>query len=997
MARRRAKPGWGGLNCGSRALASLLLSAVCLSALDPGHRATQYAHSSWSQRDGQVLGMVHAVTQSVDGRLWVGTEFGLFRFDGVAFSSEELPGTKQVMEQEIEALAPAKDGGLWIGTRSGLSYWKDQELKQYQASSGAGGPGVSSIVVDHTGTVWAGTAGFETGGLCRVQAGRLRCLSTDDGYEGRAVLAMAEDLSGALWVASVNGVYGWNAGDLRRYGQGTFSAIAPSGDGTVLVRSKDGLQELLDGRFVDYALEDAGAGPQARVLLTDHDGALWIGTTGQGLLHQYQGRTDRFTRADGLSGDTVLSLFEDREGNIWVATDRGLDRFRDLPVTTFSKREGLSVDTAGSVSAARKGGVWLGTTQGVNRVADGRITSYHVRDGLPTETVGSLIEDRFGTLWVDTERGLVFLQGGRFQRLDLPGGESIRAVAAAAEDRDGALWLSDLDLGLIRIEGKRIARVIPSSEFGGRRAWALAADRETGGLLLGFEQGGVARYADGRLQGEYATKGAVAEIQVDRDGTVWVATEGGLAQLREGRVTTLTMASGLPCERIHAMVEDTRRGLWLDTPCGLVRISRHELDAWSADPEVKIQPSVFGARDGMHLRATWSGYFRGAAKSTDGRLWFPEFDGVAVVDPEHLRRNELAPPVRIESVLVDQVAHTIQSGMDLPPISQGLEISFEAFSFVDPEQVRFKYKLEGYDEDWQDVGGRRRALYPSLPPHDYRFRVIAANNDGVWNNVGAAVDFSVAPTFYQTAWFRIGSGAGIVVLVWAVCRIRMRRLEAALSMRFEERLRERTRISRELHDTLLQNISGFALQLDGLTKVVTAPLSAKEHLRELRQEAESWLHEARELVWDLRTQASDRDDLAMVIGQIGQQLTEGKDIQFRIGVSGTRRNVQGDTQRNLLRIVQEAVRNAASHSNGTKIDVQLSYPSADRVRIQICDDGRGFDLEAASQKSGHMGLATMRERAQSIGADLQISTSPGRGSTFVIQSPTGLATEPSKS
>ncbi len=975
----------------ARTLLSLLIPSACLTALQPTNSVTQYGHTAWTREQGKLPGAVFAVTQTPDGSLWVGTEFGLFRFDGVTFSPWTPPGGKQLPSQEILALAPAQGGGLWIGTRSGLSYWNGQELRNYQTAVGTNSPTVGAIVVDHAGTVWVGTAGFDSGGICRIQAEELRCLSAEDGYKGGPVLAMFEDKEGSLWAGTADGLYQWNSGEMHRYGRGAFLAVSSSADGSVIAggRATEQVAKLVDGRFVTLY---PSTGRRAHVLLEDHDGALWIGTTGQGLTHAYQGRRDQFARADGLSGDTVFALFEDREGSLWVGTERGLDRLRDLPVTILSKREGLSSDTVGSVFASAKGGVWLGTTQGLNRVVNGRVTAYHTRDGLASETAESLFEDRSGTLWMDSPNGLVFFSGGRFHRLDLPGGQLIRSVAAAAQELSGALWLSDLDHGLILIEGTRIGRVIPWSQFGNRRAWELAADFQNGGLLLGFEEGGVARYDGGRVQAEYPT-GTVTGIQVDSDETVWIATEGGLSRLRNGQMAMLTKEGGLPCEGIHAIAEADDGSLWLNTPCGLVRITRQDLNAWSADPGVKIKPTVLGVREGMHLRARLTGYFRRGAKSNDGRLWFPVFDGVAVVDPKHLRRNEVVPPVKIESILEDEVPRTIEAGISLPPISRGLEIDYTAFSFVDPDQVHFKYKLEGFDDEWINAGVRRRALYPNLPPDDYRFRVIASNNDGVWNEVGASLDFSVASKFYQTAWFKLLGVALIGAVCFGACRLRTRYVEGRLRLRFEERLKERARISRELHDNLLQKIAGLALHLDGLSKIVTAPAAAKDDLRELRREAESWVREVRESVSDLRLQAADEDDLHAAVRQIGEQLTEGKGMEFRVRATGDPRPVEPGIRRNLLKIVQEALRNAVAHSHATEITVDVSYADEYWLNISIRDNGLGFDADAAARKPGHWGLATMRERAQELGAQLSIQSSPGQGTAIEIW---GSATAPSE-
>jgi signal transduction histidine kinase/ligand-binding sensor domain-containing protein len=975
----------------ARTLATFFALATAATALQPDHSLTQYGHTSWSWQDGRLPGAVNAVTQALDGSVWVGTDFGLFWFDGETFSSWKAPVGTQLPDQRIWTLAPAPDGGLWIGTRKGLSYWKGARLDEYLTSQDANAPSVSSLVVDHAGNVWLGTAGFNSGRLCRINAYRMKCYGPLDGYNGGAVQALLEDKVGNLWIGGVGGLFEWNSGGFRHYGPNrSIQAIGKDLDGNIIVLSPGGLSQLTGERLTPYSVEKAIHNAHPEVLFSDRNGGLWIGTAGEGLLHVYQQRVDQFTRADGLSGDTVLRLFEDREGNVWVATDKGLDRFWNRPVTILSKREGLSTDVVVSAFASEKNGVWLGTTQGLNRVWRGRIDANGPRFSFGR--VGSLFEDRSQTLWIDSDRGLAFTESGAVQQLKLSDGQQIGSITAVTQDASD-LWFSDVNHGLTRVEGHKAVSVIPWSRFDNRVAWALEANPVRGGLLIGFAQGGVAVFEKDRVSRWYGHadglgSGAVTDLHFDTDGTAWIATEGGLSQLKNGRVTTLGSNNGLPCAQIHSMVEDDDRNLWLNTPCGLVRITRPDLTAWSDDPKIRVEPKVFGVRDGMHPRPRKYGFFRGAVKSTDGRLWFPELDGVAIVDPRHLPHNLLPPPVEIKSILADQAALTVHPGLKLPHISRELQIDYTAFSFVDPERVLFKYKLQGYDANWINAGNRRQAVYPSLPPAKYVFRVIACNNDGVWNDVGASLDFTVAPIFYQTIWFRLLAAIGLAGIAWMVYSLRVRHLEAKLNLRFEERMKERTRISRDLHDTLLQNISGFALQLDALSKmVVTAPQSARDQLRELRRQAETWLREARESVWELRLPASDQDDLATAIRTAGNEILGRKNIAFEIRISGRRHAVDSQTKQSLIRIVQEAFRNAASHSNAGKIDVHIAWLAGHQLSLEIRDDGRGFDFDEASRKSGHFGLASMRERAREIGAQFQIDASPGQGVRIEIRCP----------
>jgi signal transduction histidine kinase len=358
---------------------------------------------------------------------------------------------------------------------------------------------------------------------------------------------------------------------------------------------------------------------------------------------------------------------------------------------------------------------------------------------------------------------------------------------------------------------------------------------------------------------------------------------------------------------------------------------------------------------------------------------------LAVVDPSHLPENRLPPPVQIEQITAGQTTYPIHSHPELPPLTRELQIDYTALSLAAPEKVRFRYRLEGFDREWMDAGGRRQASYTNLPPKHYHFRVIASNNDGVWNETGASVEFSIKPAYYQTTWFRLASIAGFALLLWSLHGLRLRRMAAQLNVRFEERLAERTRIAGEIHDTLLQNISGFALQLDGLSKTVSAPV--RDRLHDLREQAEQCLREAREFVWDLRSPPLQQKDLSAALRGAGEEIIADRPVQFHMTVRGDRRPAPAKLQEQLLRIVQEATRNAVRHGQATQINMDVAYLDADLIRVQMRDDGQGFDLEEASAKLGHWGLTIMRERARQIGAELKISTAPGHGTEIEIVVP----------
>lgn len=973
-----------------------------LSALDPTRRILHYGHAVWTVQNGGPRGGVFAITQTTDGWLWIGTEFGLFRFDGVRFSPWHAPAGEQLSSQIVTALASSHGGGLWVGTRNAVWFWDGVGMRHYPTTDNPKALPVSAIHEDRDGNVWVGTVGFGAGGLARIEKNRLRYFTPLDGFAGGGVLSIAEDQDGYIWIGCVEGLYRW---DGRRFE--TFTSLggltqvgplvgAQPGE-IILAGLGGGLKRLVDGTLQDYPTPKFSAKIPARVLLTDRNRALWIGTTGQGILHAHNGDGDQFTHADGLSGNTVLSLFEDREGNIWVGTERGLDRFRDLPVIKLSKHDGLSDDSVGSVFAASAGGVWIGTAAGLNRIGNGNeITVYRRSGGLPSNAVGSLFEDRLAKLWIDTPRGLVYGSNGSFHSLKLPGSQQeARAISAFAEEKDGTLWLADLEQGLISVRANAIRHIVPWSSFGGKRAWALEVDPKISGVIIGFAEGGISYYREGAPLRWYTKadglgSGAVTDLHLDREGTLWIATQGGLSQLRNGHLATLTAANGLACDQIQALIEDLDGALWLNTSCGLQAIAETDLIAWAANHDIKIQPRIYAANDGMDSRSTTNGFFRGAARSNDGRLWFPVFDGVAVVNPKSLRPNPLPPPIAVVAIRSDEHTYAIKRDLHIAPIAKELQIDYTALSFVDPDRVRFRYKLEGYDDDWRDVMGRRQAVYPVLSPRHYRFRVMAANNDGIWNKTGADVDFTVDPAIYQTLWFRILCFMAFGAIVWSTHRFRMNRLAREMNARFEGRLRERERIGRELHDTLLQNLAGFAKQLIGLSKTVWKQPQVVKELRELGSDAERLQHEIRESVWDLRDDISEEKDFYETICSTAEKVTRDAGIRLQTTVSGISPTLHPRTQRHLLRIVEEALRNAIHHAAPTEIQLTVTYTTGCQLRICIADNGCGFDLERASHRQGHWGLVTMRERADQAGAEFDLRSAPGRGTQIAIIFPRAL-------
>ena len=601
-----------------------------------------------------------------------------------------------------------------------------------------------------------------------------------------------EDKKGELWLGLQNGLWRWRPGTPEFFSvpDEHFGIIgfAEDEEGHLLFSSHAGVRRLVGSVVESYPSGSAFRGQVTR-MLRDHEGGLWVGTSEHGLIHIHEkDRTDGFSHTDGLSGDYVARFLEDREGSIWVATFDGVDRFREYAIPTISTKRGLSNTLAWSVLASKDGSVWIATSSALNLWKNGYISLFGSRDGtrksdgkLNGEPPDGLFQDSRGEIWVSTPNGQVgYLQDDRFIPIrGVPRG----GVHSITEVPSGHLWIATQRAGLLHLFQGRVLEQIPRDRFGHSDfAKVLVADPSQRGLWLGFNRGGIAYFADGKIRASYSAAsglgdGSVTDLRFGTRGALWAATASGLSRIKDGHVATLTSKNGLPCDKVVATIEDNDHSMWLYLACGLVRITQSELDAWVVHPNRVLNLEIFDTSDGVRGHVTPGGYQPLMTKSVDGKIWFLPWDGVSVIDPHHIPFNKLPPPVHIEQITADHKPYEASSGLRLPPLVRDLEIDYTALSLVAPEKVRFRYKLEGLDRDWQDAGNRRQAFYTNLPPRHYRFRVIASNNSGVWNEEGAALDFVIPPAWYQTLWFRALCAAAFFLFLWAVYQLRVRQMQ----------------------------------------------------------------------------------------------------------------------------------------------------------------------------------------------------------------------------
>ena len=842
-------------------LALLLAHSTCALALDPSLDISQYSHTAWRVRDGFGNGPLHSIAQTHDGYLWLGTESGLLRFDGVRAVLWQPPGDEHLPSNVVQGLLVSRDGTLWIGTGKGLASWKDGKLAQYPEMAGWI---VGSLIEDHEGTVWAGGFGFSGHGrLCAVKDGRPRCSDPGEGVQ-----SIYEDSKNTLWVSTFLGLWRWKPQGPEFFSTGkTFtSGLIEDSDGGLLFGRANGIQRFVNGKIEAYPVGLLARQFGVNSFLRDRDGSLWVGTF-EGLAHLHRGRADVFRQVDGLSGATLHSVFEDREGTIWVATEGGLDRFRDLAVPTFSANQGFPAGLYGSILAARDGSLWFSTSDRLTKWKNSEMTVYDRRgsanlagvvtgvreihdSGLPGQVRG-LYQDSRGRLWITALGGSGYMENDKFVLIKAVTGETKGSIAEGA---DGDLWFSYQNALFHLVNGSRVEQM-PWNTLGIKDVGGLiVGDPLQGGLWIGFPHGGIAYLRHGQIDRSYTAAdglgdGRISHLRLDPERALWVSTEGGLSRIRDGHVATLSAKNGLPCNAVHWSEEDADHSVWLYLECGLARVAASEIRAWVSNPNRTVRLTFFDSSGGVQAKSViFGGSSSTVTKSLDGKLWFSVENGVSVVDPHHLSFNKLPPPVRVEQIIADRKTYwqdwsgDASSHPKLPPLVRDLTIDYTALSLVVPEKVHFRFKLEGQDRDWREVVNERQVQYSNLPPGNYRFRVTASNNSGVWDNEGASLDFSIAPAYWQTNWFRAVCVAAFLALLWAAYQARIRQLRHQ-----ETKLRDvietiPTFAWTALPDGSMDFVNQYWQEFTGLSTEMTigSGWKAAVHPEDLKQYAKKW-------------------------------------------------------------------------------------------------------------------------------------------------------------
>ena len=985
-------------------LVCVLLLRLTLSAahaLDPSKRLTQYAHTAWRIQDGFFPNTPFWISQTKDGYLWVAGNSGALRFDGVRFTPWSIPIASTPGLHPLNVRA----GEFWIAGRGEFAHIRDNVvISRYDL------PGLDAINKDSDGSVWVLSYLDPARTLCQATDAKIRCFGKAEGITIHEVASFIPDGKGGFWIGGDTSLLHWKMGATpeiysprqlqSNVGQIGIHALLADSDGSLLVGIMAagpglGLERFRDGVFTPVVLPNFdGSKLTIEAMIEDSNKNVWIATYGNGIYRIHGQTVDHFGRAEGLSSDSVSDLYESDDGIIWAATSNGIDNFRDLPVTTFSTAEGLGRDGAISVIAAHDGTVWVANLGTLDFIRKGAASSVRV----PGQQVSSLLEDHLGNIWVGVDDGLFLYKDGRFRRIPEPDHHPLGLVVGLTEDIDGNIWAEckGTQRRLIRIRDFKVREEFSESQV--PKAKAIAADPK-GGIWLGTLTGDLTFFRDGIAHTfplNSKSKSWAYQIAVDSDGSVMAASDDGFVVLRAGKVQRLGKDNGLPCDGVNGFAVDDNKNLWLNTPCGFVEIASAEVQRWWMHPDTIVQARLFDALDGARPGRV---SFNPAAKSPDGRLWFVNSVVLQMIDPSRLSGGGTVSPVYVESVVADRKQYKVQDGLQLPPLTRDLQIGYTSPSFLIPQKVKFRYRLDGHDRDWQDAGTRREAFYTDLSPGKYRFRVIACNNNGVWNEQGATLDFSVAPAYWQTNWFRALCVLTFVAMLWAVYQLRVRALkrrQAILEQHQTEILAlneqlikaqeaERMRISGELHDGVLQQITSLTLRLGSVKRQLPPDLEAKVTLSGLQQELIRMGTDVRHLSHELHPALLHEAGLPAALSSYCEEFSKVRGLPVECETDESVKELSPGAALCLYRIAQEALGNAAKYSQAKKVQVRL-IRSDGRISLSVSDDGVGCDVNEL-RKSGGLGVINMRERVHQLNGTFELNSEPRCGTRVKVEIP----------
>jgi signal transduction histidine kinase/ligand-binding sensor domain-containing protein len=993
---------------------SALLWCGCAAALSPELTIKELHHTAWGPGQGAPLGGAVALAQTNDGYLWIASPSGLFRFDGIAFERVELPHDPKLTSLGLFSAFAPRRGGLWVGfTFGGAAFLKDGRWQVFTVADGLPPSTPWQFAETPDGILWV-----ETGrDLARFDGVRWKMVGSEMGLPASDNPILFVDSQGTLWAGGGNALFFLRPGERRFRNQ---PVVVPTPwDGNGMAESSAGTVWLDAGFDLVPVAQNPPSGKVGRSsyggLAFDSDGTLWDPQTGvwrmahpehpaMGSAFHIEHLADHYTDADGLTSRAARALLVDREGNVWVGTTQGLDRFSEpsleIPLQAKENEKAVPlISDAGIAAADDSGGLWV--TNGADAVV--RYQSGRMSPPIIRQKVQALVRAIDGTVWFGGRKALWRERQGQLESVAPPGPD--HDTQALAQDKSGNVWASVIGSGLFRLKD---GVWTPNGGIAALpRATAITIvpdrrDRIWFSYPIGSVSPGVSvLMLDGeRVRAYGAAEGLqIGNVIANHPGRIghWFGGELGLARLDGERFYGVRSVPELPLDGVTGIVETSDGDLWLNARAGIIHIVANELQHSRLDPAYRVRGETLGAFDGVVGSSAMLRPLPTAIAAADGKLWFATTSGIYGIDPARRAHNRVPPPVLIRALNVLGRSIEPTPGLRLPVYTTTVRFDYTGLSLTAAEKVRYRYRLDGVDATWRELTAARQALYTGLRPGRYTFRVIAANNDGVWNESGASLAFVIPPAFVQTGWFIALCIAGGAAAVWALVRLRIRQVRRRLEERMEERLNERTRIARELHDSLLQGFQGLMFRLQAVRQLLPArPGDAAIFLDSVMQVGDQAIGEGRDAVRTLRSTAFDDSDLVTSMGALGTELETRIDVppkpEYRVVVEGRRRDLAAEVRDEAYRIAREAVSNAYQHAKAAHIETEVTFGDAD-FTIRVRDDGIGVDPQilAGGQRPGHWGLPGMRERSESLGGRLHVWSEGNAGTEVELRIPARVA------
>jgi len=956
-------------------------------SLNPDTKLDQYSIRRWGPENGAPAGILQSVFQASDGYIWLGSLEGLARFDGVRFDHFDLKTLVGAQTNGIYSFAESSDGALWIGTyASGVIRHQRNHFRAFNQVDGLSSNTVTSLAPRTGGGVWVGTRQ----GLNYVDGLSVHRISLPGGPKSNQIISLFGDDDSTLWVSTSDGLFHFDGQHWIVFG--AHEGLGPSklvlsmardANGVLRAAGENEVWRFNGHRF--YADPLAIGLRHARVLHRDTAGHIWVGVwNDRGVAQIRNPRTEWLSLGAGVA-NIVNAIASDQEGNLWLASGQGLVQLRHARYPKYplggdlagSEVDSSTRDSNGNVwfstqdhrlltiqnghlrqfgpfaleitkiSPASPGGILLCLSNGdIARFENGHIHTLVASQKIGDEGPHIVLQGGNQELWIGTQSGL--LQATRvagITQISRLSGLIGKRITALAKDPDGSLWVGT-DQGLNHLHRGRVDVYTPKNGLSGDHVWAISNSPS---------------------------------------GDLWVATIFGMTRLRSGKLTPFTINNGLLVPDCLDVQIDQRGSIWVHRIDGLDQISARDLADFDAARTHQIHPLHLGSGQGIEAVDSVSPQF-----DKEGILWVVTTGGLLRIDPTQLAQNDVAPKVAIASVIVDaKPANLDESTIHLAPGPRRIDINYSGLSFSSPEQVQFKYRLDGRETDWTLANGTQRvATYTDLRPGDYTFRVMAANNDGLWSKQSAAVKFSVAPFFYEMPSFFGLCVLALAVFLWLLFLLRLHIMRQRFEAVLQERTAERNRIARELHDTVLQGFSGMLLHLEAIAnQMADEPLHLKQRLADLLIRTERYLEDARLSIMELRASASEGASLADRLRTALTDQANRAALPLEFKLSGVALPLPDAVSEALLRIGSEALTNIILHAQARSVTVTMEFQKR-ALSLSIADDGNGFDVSRLKDlASAHFGITGMTERARQIGGQLEIDSKPGSGARILVRVP----------